>query len=206
MASQVTINNPLMASFDFSLAQNSIITLSNFVLITNIPSQFSAVITITNISSQSSVKPVTGNRISFYRNGYLYDQSHFTFSVSSSSMKSVSLSLASNSANAKTNLTISITFLNGVVANDYLYGSIDQAIAVTACSVISCSNCSCVITVANPTLGNFNNKIKITGFDINNSSSTALVQSVVISLGIRNPISSDYILYFTTTDQYNYTK
>jgi hypothetical protein len=75
MASQITINNPLVASNDFSIQQNSIITLSNFQLVTNIASQFSALITITNISSQASVKPVHFNTISFYRNGYLYDQS-----------------------------------------------------------------------------------------------------------------------------------
>lgn len=77
MASTVTIANILVASNDVSVQQNSIITLSNFNLVTNIPGQFSATITITNISSQPSVKPVSGNKISFYRNGFLYDQSLF---------------------------------------------------------------------------------------------------------------------------------
>lgn len=75
MASQVTVTNILVASSSYSVQQNSIITISSFVLVTNIPGQFSGSITISNISAQQSVKPVTGNKISFYRNGYLYDQS-----------------------------------------------------------------------------------------------------------------------------------
>ncbi len=73
MAGQVTINNILVSSCDISIQQNSIITFSNFILVTSSPGQFSGSLTITNISSQYSIKPVAGNKISFYRFGYLYD-------------------------------------------------------------------------------------------------------------------------------------
>jgi hypothetical protein len=73
MAGQVTINNILVSSCDISIQQNSIITFSNFILVTSSPGQFSGSLTITNISSQDSIKPVAGNKISFYRFGYLYD-------------------------------------------------------------------------------------------------------------------------------------
>lgn len=49
------------------------ITFSNFILVTSSPGQFSGSLTITNISIQDSIKPVIGNKISFYRYGYLYD-------------------------------------------------------------------------------------------------------------------------------------
>lgn len=73
MASQVTINNILVSSADRSIQQNSMITFSNFVLVTSSPGQFSGSITIPNISLQDSIKPVNNNKISFYRFGYLYD-------------------------------------------------------------------------------------------------------------------------------------
>jgi hypothetical protein len=202
MASQVTINNILVASNSFSVQQNSIITISNFILVTNIPGQFSGSITITNISSQSSVKPVNGNKISFYRNGYLYDQSQFAFNVNQANINSINLSLASNKANANTNLTMSIGLTDGVINSDILYVNIDQAITVNTCNVLSCTNCTCLITMANPSQGIFSNNLKITNF----GSSSTVTTSIIILLSIKNPISSNYILYFTTTDQSNYTK
>lgn len=143
MASTVTIANILVASNDVSVQQNSIITLSNFILVTNIPGQFSATITITNISSQPSVKPVSGNKINFYRNGFLYDQSLFSFSVNQGNISSISLSLTNNQANANTNLTVSIVLAYGVTSADFLYVNIDQAITIHTCNVISCSICTC---------------------------------------------------------------
>jgi hypothetical protein len=73
MASQVTINNILVSTADKSIQQNSMITFSNFILVTSSPGQFSGSITIPNISLQDSIKPVNNNKISFYRFGYLYD-------------------------------------------------------------------------------------------------------------------------------------
>ena len=73
MASQVTINNILVSTADKSIQQNSMITFSNFKLVTSSPGQFSGSITIPNISLQDSIKPVNNNKISFYRFGYLYD-------------------------------------------------------------------------------------------------------------------------------------
>lgn len=202
MASSVTIANILVASNDVSVQQNAIVTLSNFILVTNIPGQFSGSITITNISSQSSVKPVTGNKISFYRNGYLYDQSFFSFNVNQVSMSSINLTLGSNQANANTGLTISIVFAYGVYSSDVLYVNIDQAIAISTCNVISCSSCSCQITFADQSLGIFSNKLKITNF----GTSSSLTSSIIIILSIKNPISSSYVLYFTATDSANFTK
>jgi len=206
MASQITVNNPLVASNDFNIQQNSIITLSNFQLVTNIATQFSAVITITSISSQASIKPIQFNTISFYRNGYLYDQSQFSFAVNAASISTITLALANTNANANTNLTISIGFSVGVISTDYLYVSFDQAISVSGCSVVSCSNCNCVITSANPNLGIYSNTLKITGFSLSNSSSSNLLKNINILAAIKNPISSNYIISVTSTDQLNYTK
>lgn len=201
MASSVTIGNILVASNDVSVQQNSIITISNFILVTNIPGQFSGSITITNISSQPSIKPVTGNKISFYRNGYLYDQSIFSFTVNQASMKNISITLSSYQANANSNITISLSLTYGVVSSDILFASIDQAISVYSCSVISCPTCTCLTTTANPSQGVFSNLLKITNF-----APSVLTSDIIISLSIKNPISSNYALYFTTTDSSNYTK
>lgn len=157
MASSVTINNILVVSNDVSVQQNSIITLSNFILVTNIPGQFSGSITITNISAQPSIKPVTANKISFYRSGYLYDQSFFSFAVNEAVMKNVSISLSSYQANANCNMTVSISLTYGVLSSDLLFGSIDQAITVYSCSVISCPTCTCLTTPANQSLAVFSN-------------------------------------------------
>jgi hypothetical protein len=97
------------------------ITLTTFNLITNIPSQFVGKIIITNISSQSSVKPITGNYIKIYRNGYVYDQSYFSFAVNSAQMKSVTLQLGNNNANALTSLIANISLQVGILAADFLF-------------------------------------------------------------------------------------
>lgn len=200
MASQVTINNILVASSSYTVQQNSIITISNFILVTNIPGQFSGSITISNISIQPSVKPVGGNRISFYRNGYLYDQSFFSFNVVQANITNIQLILGSSQANANTNLTASINLSYGVISNDILYCTIDQAITVYSCTLLSCLSCTCVVIAANPSLGYFSNTIKVSNFG------TTLISNMVILFSIKNPISSNYVLYFTTTDQANYTK
>jgi hypothetical protein len=202
MASQVSIANILVASNDVSVQQNSIITMSNFILVTNIPGQFSGSITITNISTQASIKPVNNNKISLYRNGYLYDQSFFSFSVNQASISSINLTLASNQANVNTNLTISMGFTYGLAFSDFLYINIDQAVTVYTCNVISCANCSCQIVFSNPSIGIFSNQLKITNF----GSLSTMTSSLIIILAIKNPISSNYVLYFTTTDASNYTK
>jgi hypothetical protein len=202
MASQVSIANILVASNDVSVQQNSIITMSNFILVTNIPGQFSGSITITNISTQASIKPVNNNKISLYRNGYLYDQSFFSFSVNQASISSINLTLASNQANVNTNLTISMGFTYGLAFSDFLYINIDQAVTVYTCNVISCANCSCQIVFSNPSIGIFSNQLKITNF----GSLSTITSSLIIILAIKNPISSNYVLYFTTTDASNYTK
>jgi hypothetical protein len=201
MASAVAIANILVASNDVSVQQNSIITLSNFILVTNIPGQFSGTITITNISFQSSIKPVTGSKISLYRNGYLYDQSLFSFSVNQAVIKNISLTLSSYQANANANLTVSVSLTYGVITTDILFVNVDQAITVYTCSVISCATCSCIATFANPSLGVFSSLLKITNF-----APSALTSDIIVSLAIKNPISSNYLLYFATTDAYNYTK
>ncbi len=108
MASQINITNPLVTTFTSQVQQNYKITLSGFTLVTSIPSQFSGIIGIHNISSQLSVKPVTGNVISFFRNGALYDQSTFSFQVVPATMSNITLALASQNANAATNLTVTI--------------------------------------------------------------------------------------------------
>ncbi len=79
MAAAIEINNPLVSSFSSQVSLNQKISISNFVLVTSLSTKFSGVITISNISVQGSTQPINGNIISFYRNGYLYDQSSFSF-------------------------------------------------------------------------------------------------------------------------------
>ena len=61
--------------------------------------QFSGSIILNNITGQNSVKPITGNSIGFYRNGALYDQSFFSFSVTPATINTMTVSLSSNKAN-----------------------------------------------------------------------------------------------------------
>ena len=201
MASKVTMTNMLVASNDFSVQQNSIVTLSNFILVTNIPGQFSATISVTSISVQPSVRPVNGNKISFYRNGFLYDQSLFSFNATQAIISSITLSLAGNQANSNTSLTASIVLTYGVTSTDILLVTIDQAITIYTCNLISCSSCNCQITLASPAQGIFSNLLKITNFG-----SSSLTPSIIVILSIKNPISSNYVIYFVTTDSLNYTK
>lgn len=203
MAATISIDNPLVSTFSYQVSLNYKVTISNFVLVTSIPTQFSGTITINNIAAQLSEKPVAGNTISFYRNGYLYDQSSFSFQVVAATITSINLSLANNNANTATNLTISIGLSVGVISTDNLYVQIDQAISVNTCSVLSCTDCICTIIPSNPSQGIFYSKAKISSF---NGTVTNPVTDIIILFGIKNPISSNYTIFLTTTDISNYTK
>ena len=205
MAATVAINNPLVSTFSSQIQQNFKAVFDSFILVTSIPSQFSGSITINNIQAQQSVQPVSGNVISFYRNGALYDQSTFSFEVQPASMTNVALSLASDKANQVTNLTINSSLSFGLNSTDQLYIRVDQAIEVHNCSVLSCSGCVCTVTTANVTQGVFYSSIKVTSFPVASSAST-VVKEVIVMLGVKNPISSGYTISATTTSSLNFTK
>ena len=171
------------------------------MLVTSLSTKFSGVITISNISIQGSTQPITGNIISFHRNGYLYDQSAFSFQANPALISKIVLALGSNSANTITNLTASITLSVGIVSSDYVFIQINQAITVYGCSVVGCSTCICTLTKANPSTGLFYSMIKLSSFT--NTSATTQINVVI---NIKNPITSNYTLLFATTDINNYTK
>lgn len=201
MAATIDINNPLVSSFSSQVSLNQKISISNFVLVTSLSTKFSGVITISNISIQGSTQPITGNIISFYRNGYLYDQSAFSFQANPALISKIILALGSNSANTITNLTASITLSVGIVSSDYVFIQINQAITVYGCSVVGCSTCICTLTKANPSIGLFYSMVKLSSFT--NTSATTQINVVI---NIKNPITSNYTLLFATTDINNYTK
>lgn len=68
------------------------------------------------------------------------------------------------------------------------------------CRVLSCSICSCAITGANASAGVLFSRVKISSFGGGSSS------SVVVMLGVKNPIASGYLLELATTDANNFTK
>lgn len=201
MAAEVNIDNPLVSSFSAQVSLNQKVSISNFVLVTSLSTRFSGAIMICNVSAQASTQPITGNTISFYRNGYLYDQSSFSFQANPATISNVSLLLANDNANTVTNLTISFNFSVGVSANDFLYIQLPQAITVYNCSVVSCNTCTCSLNKANLAIGLLYTTIKITSFN-----NLTLTTNLNVLINIKNPITSNYTLQFTTTDINNYTK
>jgi hypothetical protein len=205
MAAVVAISNPLVSSFSSQVQQSFRVTLSGFSLVTSIPSQFSGTITVNNISAQPSAQPITGNSLSFYRSGALYDQSIFAFQALPAAISSFNLTLASTKANVATNLTTSLLLSVGLNSTDQLYLRVDQAIAVYNCSVLSCSGCSCAITPANSALGLYYSIIRVAGFPLA-ASSSALSLNLIILLSVKNPIASGYVVSAASTDSLNFTK
>ena len=120
-------------------------------------------------------------------------------------MTSVSMLLASNKANVATNLTLTITLSVGVNSTDQLYLRVDQAIVVNNCSVLSCSSCTCSVTAANANQGIYYSSVKVISFPVA-SSVNNIAKEVIVMLGIKNPISSGYTIFSTSTDSQNYTK
>ena len=89
----------------------------------------------------------------------------------------------------------------GVTVSDIMYVKLDSKIVIISCNVISCPQCTCTITFGDENVGVFHTSLKIMNFI-----STSIITNILIVLRIRNPISSNYIVYFATTDSDNYTK
>lgn len=100
-------------------------------------------------------------------------------------------------------MTASLNLAVGVKQSDSLYCTIDQDINVFSCNILSCSSCLCTITQANPSLGLFYNSLKVTNFG---SSSTDITMNIMLLITVRNPIKSNYTVFFTTVDSHNFTK
>ena len=196
----VSISNPLVSTFTATVEQNRLITIQNFALITAIGSQFNGNITIAGVQAQDSIKPITNSTIALYRNGYVYDESTFSFAAQTATLSGATLNLASSDANALTTLTVSIPFSVSMATGDQLYISVPMAIAVTSCSVATCSSCTCVITQVDASLGRLSSTLTITGFAASGASSAEVL------VGVRNPISSNHTLSLASTDAENFTK
>ncbi len=93
----------------------------------------------------------------------------------------------------------------GVNSTDSLFIKVDQAITVNNCTTTTCSTCACSITARNPSAGLLYNTIKISNFPFA-ALTTDFSYSITVLLGIKNPISSGYVLSIATTDSQNYTK
>lgn len=199
MSAQITISNPLVSSFAAQVQQNYLVTISGFSLVTTIPSQFSGSVVVTQLAAQSSSQPVAGSSITFYRNGAIYDQSYFQFSVAAGAL-SVSAALASSSANAATTLTLTLT-LNAVVGpTDSLFAFFDQAITLYNCTVAGCTGCQCTTAAANPASGQVSGKVTVSSFP------SAGLSNLILLVGVKNPIASGYILTLSTVNANSFTK
>ena len=120
-------------------------------------------------------------------------------------MTAVSLFLASDKANEATNLTIDLTLSVGVNSSDQLFIGINQAIVVNNCSVVSCAGCSCAITAANANQGVLSAIIKVTAFP-SAASASNILKSVIVMVGVKNPIAQGQVVQVSTTDSLGYTK
>jgi hypothetical protein len=103
-------------------------------------------------------------------------------------MRSIALSLASSNANTITNLTASMSLSVGIVASDFLFIQINQAIEVYSYSVVGCSSCICLLTKANPSIGLLYSLIKVSSFS---STTGSAITELSVVINIKNPISSN---------------
>jgi len=99
------------------------------------------------------------------------------------------------------NMSMTIDFSVGLIQTDQMYVKIDSKIALTSCSIISCSLCICNIIMGDPNIGIFYNTLKISNFV-----SISTIMNMLIVLRIKNPISSNYVISFASTDSDNFTK
>lgn len=199
MSARVSITNPLVSTFTAQVQQNYLVSITGFTLVTTIPSQFSGNLTITDIAAQSSTQLVTGNSITFYRNGAIYDQSYFQFSAATGILSALA-QVASSSANAATTLTLTITLNVAVTSSDYLLVSFDQAITLYNCTVAGCTGCQCALTAADPASGRVMGEVRASSFP------SAGLTSLILLVGVKNPIASGYLLSLSTLNSNNYKK
>jgi hypothetical protein len=125
----MTLTSDIIYNYLIRISQNSV-TISNFSMLTSTPNKLSASLSISMINPQTSIKSVQSNKVSIFRNGYLYNEAYFSFQVSAASIASISMSLLSNNANANTTLTCQLTFTYQILAADKLLISVPEDIFI----------------------------------------------------------------------------